>query len=258
MSGEEKAFNLLDDIITELKLELNEKTEHNTALLKQVQELQDKQMKYSKEESQVLFKVQQVKTELNELKLKKTGHNSYQKYNYYELEDINKPIAETLLKHGLSSLFTFKEDMAYLQIIDRDTGAWIQWQTPLKTSERWRKTLTNTTKKGDVGDYMKPIQALQTYARRALYLQALEIAEPNTIEQEGQNNKKGSNRSEGLQIPEGIDPSLKDIFDKIKQDFGDKVEYNQRTIKNKLSSMKRSGKIDTAIYNNCLEIVEKM
>jgi len=258
MSFEEMLIAMFKDKITNMEEQIRGEKEHTKALLKQVQELQDKQSKYSKEEAQVLFKVQQVKTELNEMHLKKTGHNSYQKYNYYELEDINKPIAETLVKHGLSSLFTFKEDMAYLQIIDKDTGAWIQWQTPLKTSERWRKTLTNTTKKGDVGDYMKPIQALQTYARRALYLQALEIAEPNTIEQEGQNNKKGSNRSEDLQIPEGIDPSLKDIFDKIKQDFGDKVEYNQRTIKNKLSSMKRSGKIDTAIYNNCLEIVEKM
>ena len=237
-------------------------------LEKQVNELQEKLREYenkfstyTKEQAELLFKIQQVKQKLNNMHIKKSGKNSFQKYNYYELEDINKPICDALLEEGLASLFTFKDSKGYLQIVDKSTGAWIQWVTDMQTSPRWQKTLESSSKKGDVGEVMKAKQALQTYGRRTLYLQALEIAEPNTIEREGDvKDKSVLSDGEGVQntfeLPEDIDPILSDVFKVIKRDFKGKVPFNKKTVTNKLGSMKKSNKISEDTYNKCIEIVK--
>lgn len=183
----------LEEVIIKYNNELKEQNKEliieQARLTEKVGEYQNKFSCYTKEQACLLFKIQKVKQCLNNMNIKKSGKNNFQHYSYYELEDINKPIADALITEGLASLFTFKDGKAYLQIIDSTTGAWIQWSTEVQTSERWKKSLEDTSKKGDVGDIMKAKQALQTYARRTLYLQALEIAEPNTIEQEPEQQK---------------------------------------------------------------------
>ena len=117
--------------------------------------------------------------------------------------------------------------------------------------------MKNTSKKGDVGELMKAEQALQTYARRTLYLQALEIVEPNVIEQEGNTKSKGATSNEPI-IPEDASDEVKQIFMQIKKSFGTRVEFNKLTIKNKLNSMKNRKGIDETIYNECIKTLEKM
>lgn len=225
---------------------------------KQVEEYKLKFSTYTKEQSTLLMKIQLCKQELNNMNIKKTGKNNYQNYEYYELEDINKPICDTLLKQGLASIFNFKEDEGYLQIVDTETGAWMQWYTPVKTSERWEKNKQNSNKKGDVGESMKATQALQTYARRALYLQALEISEPNTIEQETNTTiKQEKTIKQELQL-KGLDEITNSIFKTIRNDFKkNKVQYNTTTITNKLNSMCKNGKIDKDTHMKCIQIVKE-
>lgn len=223
-------------------------------LQERVDEYQLKFSTYTKEQAKLFGKVQQCKQKLNKMNLKKTGKNRYQGYNYYELEDINKPICDTLLEHGLASLFIFKEDKGHLQIIDTETGAWVQWSTPMKISERWQKNKDNSGKKGDVGEAMKATQALQTYARRALYLQALEIAEPNIIEQEPK--QQAQQETQTLQLT-GQDEITEGIFRTIQNDFKKgKVPFNKKTVTNKLNSMAKNGKIDEATHSKCMQILQ--
>ena len=245
---------VMENIITDLQIENKELKEQLNKVAAQLDQWEHKFKQYSKEEAQLLFKIQKVKQKLNNMKISKSGKNNFQNYSYYELEDINKPITDCLIEEGLASCFSFKNDTGCLQIVECSTGAFIQWCTPILTSTRWQKTLEDTSKKGDVGDIMKAKQALQTYARRTLYLQALEISEPNIIERPQPNN---DNSEDVFIVPEDIDITTKSIFQQIKKDFGNKVSFNHNTIHKKLDSMKKYGKIDENMYKQCLEIIKE-
>lgn len=130
---------------------------------------------YSKEECEILAKIQLVKHELLKKNLKMTGYNKFQNYYYFEHKDIVYPITELLLKNGLASKFDFNKRKGRLRIVDTKTGAYMEWTTDLTEN-------TIETKKGLKPGGMKGKQALQTYGRRTLWLQALEIAEVNIIE----------------------------------------------------------------------------
>lgn len=118
------------------------------------------------EEVNVLNKVEEIKRELRECNLKKTGYNKYHKYKYFELEDIIPTISALLDSYDLGSFYIFDDDKGALVIYDKLNGANHVWTTSIKEHE----------------NDMKDIQSIQTYARRALWLQALDIMETNNIE----------------------------------------------------------------------------
>ena len=242
--------DLIESMITDLKGQLGSVIEVNTQLKQELREARAKQEKYDKETSCLLFKIQQVKQVLNNQHLKKSGKNSFQNYNYYELEDINKPICDALCSLKLSSLFTFTEESAYLRLVDSESGAYMEWSTPLKSSERYLSQYKTSNKRGDVGELMKDSQALQTYARRSLYLQALEIAEPNVIEQTPQKNGDVDGGSE-MEIPDT------QLFNQIKSDFKkNNVDLTEKHIQNKLRSMVQNGKISSDEYKEATVLLK--
>lgn len=118
------------------------------------------------DEIQVLNKVEEIKTELRNCNLKKTGYNKYHKYKYFELEDIIPTISALLNNYDLGSFYVFDDDKGALVIYDKMTGANHVWTTSIKKHD----------------NDMKDVQGIQTYARRALWLQALDIMETNNIE----------------------------------------------------------------------------
>ena len=252
---------VIERIIIQLQEEIKQLKTENNNLNEKLEEYTNKFGTYTKEQACLLFKIQEVKKIILDSNISKSGRNNFNDYDYYELEDINKPICDALVEKGLSSLFSFRNEYGYLQIIDKETGAWIQWSTPLKKSERYMAQFsTKSGKKGDVGDIMKDEQALQTYARRALYLQALEIAEPNSIEQEGnktskKNTPKSNNDNDTFIIPEDTDIVTKGILEQIQKDFGNNVPYTKKTIQNKLKSMKEHNKIDDTMYKKAIQVV---
>ena len=243
-------MSYLENMITECKNRNKELIEENTLLEERIKEYELKFNTYTKEQTQLLFKIQQVKSELYQQDLKMTGYNSYKDYNYFELKDLLPCTVKLLVKHNLSSFFFVKEGNMYLQIIDAGTGAWIQWHTPLKEVAR------SNYPKGDIGVLMKDQQALHTYARRTLWLLVLELIEPNSIEKDTTGSSQKPATKDTVTIPEDTDPVIKDVFQQIRKDFGKKVVFNETTIKNKLVSMKKAGKIDADIYKRCLEVIE--
>ena len=233
----------------------------NKELEKQVTELQqtvedyrNRFGTYTKEQSQLLLKIQRVKNVLLNSKITKTGYNNYTKYSYFELQDITPVIIPALLEEKLASKFYMNDERIYLQIIDTETGAWDQVSTKLKVYPR------NDSPKGDLTYLMKDEQAAQTYARRTLWLLMLDIVEPVPEEVEKRKTKdKGTQSSvqSELELPEDIDPILNDVFKVIKRDFKDKVPFNKKTVTNKLGSMKKSNKIGEDTYNKCLKLLEQ-
>ena len=225
-----------------------------TELQKTVEDYRNRFGTYTKEQSQLLLKIQRVKNVLLNSKITKTGYNNYTKYSYFELQDITPVIIPALLEEKLASKFYMNDERIYLQIIDTETGAWDQVSTKLKVYPR------NDSPKGDLTYLMKDEQAAQTYARRTLWLLMLDIVEPVPEEVEKRKTGKtpnGNGVQSEIELPEDIDPILNDVFKVIKRDFKDKVPFNKKTVTNKLGSMKKSNKIGEDTYNKCLKLLEQ-
>ena len=128
-----------------------------------------------------LQKIQKAKLDLMDKKITMTGRNDYNNYDYFELSDIKRPIMEVLQDNDLLSRFIFTDTHGKLRIYS-STG-YCEWQTPLRRVEQ-------KASGKDTGVYMKSEQAVQTYARRTLWLQAMEIEENNVLEQSEDTPKK--------------------------------------------------------------------
>ena len=134
--------------------------------------------------------------------IKPTGYNSYQKYNYFSLDDIVPEVVKICCKLGLATQFKFTRDCGKLIVIDLETGCKQVFTTPLPAPTNTKAT-----------EQCKEIQAIQTYSRRALYLQWLEIVEVNSIELENtstkQKKKKGAKNAH-QNVEKSPEPSLEE------------------------------------------------
>lgn len=138
---------------------------------------------FKKEKLQLLNKVTRAKRMLRKRNIRQSGFNGHGRYHYFELKDIIPHIEEVFDELGLGSYYDFDDDCALLFIYDQETMYEHSWYTPIKTPSM-------PENKVDTGVHMKAIQSTQTYARRALWLQALDILEPNVIEMDNSSEKR--------------------------------------------------------------------
>ena len=133
--------------------------------------------------------------------IKPTGYNAYQKYNYFSLDDIVPEVVKICCKLGLATQFKFTRDCGKLLVIDLETGCKQVFTTPLPAPTNNKAT-----------EQCKEIQAIQTYSRRALYLQWLEIVEVNSIELENTstNQKKKWAKKANQTVEKSPEPSLEE------------------------------------------------
>jgi hypothetical protein len=104
------------------------------------------------------------------LPLKKSGHNKFAGYRYFELGDFLVPALQICDEVGICCTITFAGGDASMRIIDLDDGSAILLNTPL----------ADASTKGQL-----PIQSLgsqHTYIRRYLWMLALEIVEHDAID----------------------------------------------------------------------------
>lgn len=120
-----------------------------------------------KNETSVLQKLQQARVMLQNKKLKKTGFNPFQKFNYFELGDFLPQINEIFNELKLYSHFNLYGDKAKLVIICTETNEQVQFTTPIQQVKENAK--------------MQDIGAIHTYSKRYLYYNALEIVENDLI-----------------------------------------------------------------------------
>ena len=122
----------------------------------------------TKKETSVLQKLQQARVMLQNKKLKKTGFNPFQKFNYFELGDFLPQINEIFNELKLYSHFNLYGDKAKLVIICTETNEQVQFTTPIQQVKENAK--------------MQDIGAIHTYSKRYLYYNALEIIENDLID----------------------------------------------------------------------------
>lgn len=132
-------------------------------LFKNKQEVEDMNNIYSK--------MQKARCEFQEKPLKKSGHNKFAGYHYFELGDFLPTINSLLEKYNLCSNISFDNDMATLTIVNAEN-----------TDEKlvFTSPMSNANLKGchDVQN----LGAVQTYLRRYLWVNAFEIVESDGLD----------------------------------------------------------------------------
>ena len=143
-------------------------------------------------EYQVYAKLQKARIKLQSAAIKKSGHNKFAGYQYFELGDFLPTINEIFNELGLCSVISFDKELATLRIIDTDNGGSITFTSPM----------ADANLKG-----CHPIQnlgAVETYSRRYLYVTALEIVEHDALD-----------ATTGQEAPKSAKPISKDVFDSM-------------------------------------------
>ena len=118
----------------------------------------------------VYEKLQKARIRLWHTELKKSGHNKFAGYKYFELGDFLPAIQLIFFELKLCPVVSFGTDLATLLIIDTENGGCVTFTSPMAEAQL----------KG-----CHPIQnlgAVETYSRRYLYVTAMEIVEHDSID----------------------------------------------------------------------------
>jgi hypothetical protein len=115
-------------------------------------------------------KLMQARIMLQNAPLKKSGHNKFAGYSYFELGDFIPTINAIFNEVGLCGVVSYDADIASLTITDTDDGTNIIITSPM----------ADANLKG-----CHPIQnlgAVETYTRRYLWVTAMEIVEHDALD----------------------------------------------------------------------------
>ena len=115
-------------------------------------------------------KLMDARIHLQHAPLKKSGHNKFAGYSYFELGDFLPTINSIFYKIGLCGVVSFDKELATLTITDTEDGSEIKLTSPMAEANL----------KG-----CHPIQnlgAVETYTRRYLWVSAMEIVEHDALD----------------------------------------------------------------------------
>ena len=119
----------------------------------------------------VYQKLNLARAKFHTAKLKKSGHNKFANYHYFELGDFVIPALNIFDEVGLTSVITFGTEVAEMRIINNeDPGDCIYITSPMSTA-----ALKGCHEVQNLG-------AVQTYIRRYLWVAALEIVEHDALD----------------------------------------------------------------------------
>jgi hypothetical protein len=133
-----------------------------------------------------------VRTEFHSMKLKKTGHNKFANYFYFELGDFLIPALKLMDIHGVVTVISFGKEVASMKIVNVDRpDDFILIETPMSTA-----ALKGCHEVQNLG-------AVQTYLRRYLWVAALEIVEHDALDATtGKGDKKVSPVKSDIDLPQ--------------------------------------------------------
>lgn len=119
----------------------------------------------------VYAKLNLARQRFHETQLKKTGHNKFANYYYFELGDFLIPALKIFKEYGLTSIITFGKEIAEMKIINSEKPEeFISITSPMSEAN-----LKGTHPIQNLG-------AVQTYLRRYLWVAALEIVEHDALD----------------------------------------------------------------------------
>lgn len=123
-------------------------------------------------EMNIYQKLNAARDEFHQTKLKKTGHNKFANYYYFELGDFLIPALQIFKKHGITGVISFGKEEAQMEIVDSNNPEdRLVIKSPMSTA-----ALKGCHEVQNLG-------AVQTYLRRYLWVAALEIVEHDALDQ---------------------------------------------------------------------------
>lgn len=133
----------------------------------------------------IYSKMQKARCEFQEKPLKKSGHNKFAGYRYFELGDFLPTINSLLEKYNLCSNISFDNEIATLTIVNAEnTDEKLVFTSPM--SEANLKSCHAVQNLG----------AVQTYLRRYLWVNAFEIVESDGLDAiTGKDEPKGTSKT---------------------------------------------------------------
>jgi len=118
----------------------------------------------------VYTKLNQARLKLQNTELKKSGHNKFAGYKYFELGDFLPAIQKIFAELELCGIVSFGKELATLTITDTKDNSKIEITSPMSTA-----ALKGCHEVQNLG-------AVQTYIRRYLWVAALEIVESDVVD----------------------------------------------------------------------------
>ena len=116
-------------------------------------------------------KLMQVRAEFHKLDLKKSGHNKFANFKYFELGDFLVPATKLLNEIGLCPIVTFSNEVAKMVVVNTDNPSEIiEFASPMRDLEL----------KG--ANSMQSLGGIETYQTRYLYIQLLNIVESDSFD----------------------------------------------------------------------------
>ena len=120
--------------------------------------------------SNIHAKLAAARAEFHQLELKKSGHNKFAGYKYFELADFVVPGMSVLANHQLVPVISFAEHLATLTLTDTESGEQLAITSPMSSA-----ALKGCHEIQNLG-------AVQTYLRRYLWVTLLEIIEHDALD----------------------------------------------------------------------------
>ena len=147
----------------------------------------------------VYQKLNAARQKFHSIELKKSGHNKFANYRYFELGDFIIPALGIFQEVGLTGIISFGKETADLRIINNEKpDEVIIIESPMSSA-----ALKGCHEVQNLG-------AVQTYLRRYLWVAALEIVEHDALDQpvSEQNIPEGKGKKVIITPSQGIADSL--------------------------------------------------
>lgn len=119
----------------------------------------------------VYQRLNQARLKFHQLQLKKTGHNKFAGYHYFELGDFLIPALQVFADAGLCAVVTFGEQFAQMRILNTENPE----DSIVISSPMGSASLKGCHEVQNIG-------AVETYQRRYLWVAALEIVEHDALD----------------------------------------------------------------------------
>jgi hypothetical protein len=185
------------------------------------------------EKKNIYQKLMNVRTNFHKLELKKSGHNKFANFKYFELGDFLVPATQLLQEANLCPMISFNNDLATMTLINGDNPEeQITFTSPMRDLE-----LKGTNAVQNLG-------GVQTYLTRYLYIQLLNIVEADVFDATSGKDHKDDIISEA---------QVKRLFMLAKGKDTDKV----KAIVDKYG-FKQSKDITKSKYNTICEEIERL
>ena len=146
-------------------------------------------------------KLMAARIKLQNTPLKKTGHNKFAGYNYFELGDFLPTIQDIFNELNLCGIVSYGIDIATLTITDMEDSTTLTITSPMSEAN-----LKGTHPVQNLG-------AVQTYLRRYLWVTALEIVENDVLDattgsvEPAKTKPVGTNPAKPAAAPTGTAPA---------------------------------------------------